>query len=186
MRTVMRLIYKFFSLIYRGVYRFGVMPFKKSMLKRHGKNVYIGCNSSLIYRNISVGNDVSIGENAEFICYKAEINIGDHVMFGPHVFMITGGHRMDVVGRYMKDICHDEKLPENDQDIYLEGDNWIGANTIILKGVTIGKGAVVAAGAVVTQDVPQYSIFGGVPAKLIRMRFNDENILEHERILNGK
>ena len=88
----MRAIYKFFSFIYRGIYRVVVMPFKRAMLKMCGKNVHIGTKSSLIYRNISVGNDVSIGEYATFICYKAEIKIGDHVMFGPHVFMITGGH----------------------------------------------------------------------------------------------
>jgi acetyltransferase-like isoleucine patch superfamily enzyme len=122
------------------------------------------------------------------MCTRAEIKIGDHVMFGPHVFMITGGHRMDIIGRYMKSIGNNEKLPENDQDIIIEGDNWIGANSIILKGVTIGRGAVVAAGAVVTQDVQPYSIVGGVPAKLIKMRFDDETILKHTKALlrNGE
>ena len=90
---------------------------------------------------------------------------------------------MDVIGRYMKDVGHDENLPENDQDIILEGDNWIGANSVILKGVTICRGAVVAAGAVVTQDVPPYSIVGGVPAKIIKMRFDEKTTLEHEGIL---
>lgn len=104
-------------------------------------------------------------------------------MFGPHVFMITGGHRMDVIGRYMKDIRNDEKLPENDQNIVVEGDNWIGANAIILKGVTIGKGAVVAAGAIVTKDVPPYAVVGGVPAKIIKMRFDMQSIRDHEKML---
>ena len=64
-----------------------------------------------------------------------------------------------------------DKLPENDQDIVFEGDNWIGANATILKGVKIGYGAVVAAGAVVTKDVTPYAIVGGVPAKKIRNRY---------------
>lgn len=63
-----------------------------------------------------------------------------------------------------------DKLPENDQDVVFEGDNWIGANAIILKGVTVGKGSVISAGAVVTHNVPAYAIVGGVPAKVIRMR----------------
>ena len=48
--------------------------------------------------------------------------------------MITGSHRMDIVGRYMIDIKNDEKLPENDKDILVEDDVWIGANAIILRG----------------------------------------------------
>ena len=57
-----------------------------------------------------------------------------------------------------------------DKDVVFEGDNWVGANAIILKGVTVGKGSVISAGAVVTHDVPPYAIVGGVPAKVIRMR----------------
>ena len=56
----------------------------------------------------------------------------------------------------------------------------------MVKGVTIGRGSVVAAGAVVTQSFPPYSIIGGVPAKLIKMRFTEEQIREHERLLYGK
>lgn len=97
-----------------------------------------------------------------------------------------GDHRTDVVGRFVDTISDDEKLSENDQDVIIEGDNWIGMNTTILKGVTIGRGCIVAAGAVVNKSTPPYSIVGGVPAKILRMRFTEEQIKEHERILYGK
>jgi maltose O-acetyltransferase len=171
MKMFLKSLYICCNFIVRAWNKVIVMPCRKAMLKECGTGVLIGRNVSMNYSNISVGNDVSIGTNAMFMCTKAEIKIGDHVMFGPHVFMITGGHRMDIIGRPMKSITDSEKLPENDLDIVLEGDNWIGAGAIILKGVVIGKGAVVAAGAVVTKDVPAYSIVGGIPAKVIKMRF---------------
>lgn len=186
MKSIMKIIYKLFNLIYRGTYSILVMPFKRAMLKKCGKNCLIGIGSDLTYHNISIGDNVSIGKNAMFMCTRAEIKIGNNVMFGPHVFMITGGHRIDLIGRYMKSIGNDEKLSENDKDIIVEGDNWIGANSIILKGVTIGRGAVIAAGAIVTKDVPRYAIVGGNPASIIKMRFSSEKIIEHERILYGR
>ena len=72
---------------------------------------------------------------------------------------------------------------EDDEDVIFEGDNWIGANSTILKGVTIGKGAVVAAGSVVSKDVMPYSIVGGVPARIIKMRFNENEMQKHEQLL---
>ena len=104
------------------------------------------------------------------------------MIFGPHPTIITGDHRIDVVGKYIMD--SNEKLPENDAPVVIEDDVWIGANVTILKGVTIGRGSVVAAGAVVTKSCPPYSIIGGVPAKVQKMRFTPEEIVKHESILS--
>ena len=104
-------------------------------------------------------------------------------MFAPRVTIVTGDHRIDLPNRFMDSVKDNEKLSENDKDVVFEGDNWIGTGTIILKGVTVGKGSVIAAGSVVTHDVPKYSIVGGIPAKLIKMRFTDEEIKKSEDIL---
>lgn len=59
-------------------------------------------------------------------------------MFGPGVTIITGNHRMNVIGKYMTELTDAEKEPSDDQPVEMEGDNWVGANVTILKGVTIG------------------------------------------------
>ena len=133
--------------------------------------------------NISIGDNVSIGKYALVMSTIEKIYIGNNIMFAPNVTMITGGHRTNIIGRYMINIMEHEKMPEDDQDIILEGDNWIGANSTILKGVVVGEGSIIAAGAVVTTNVPPYSIVGGVPAKVIKRRFDLNEIDKHRKML---
>ena len=150
-----------------------------------GYNVYFSpLDSVFSYENLYVGNNVCIGYHADFISTRSKIIINDHVIFGPNVSIRGGDHRTDIVGCFIDEIKDCDKLPENDADVIFEGDNWIGMNSIILKGVTIGRGCIVAAGAVVSRDTPPYSIVGGVPAKVLKMRFTEEQIEEHEKILN--
>ena len=178
------MIYKVLDFIGRVWNKIIVSPIKKSALGGCGKNVMLGRRLRMSgSKNLFLGNNVSIGEDARFMCTRAKIVMGDNIMFGPGVTCITGGHRTDVVGRYMISVTNSEKRPEDDRDIIFEGDNWVGANVTILCDVTIGEGSVVAAGAVVTKDVPPYSIVGGVPAKVIKMRFTDVEIAEHKRLL---
>lgn len=68
----------------------------------------------------------------------------------------------------------------------IEDDVWCGTNVTILKGVTIGYGSVVAAGAVVTNSFPPYSIIGGVPAKLIKMRLSKDEASQNDKKLYGE
>ena len=84
------------------------------------------------------------------------------------------------------DVSDNEKLPNNDLPVVIEDDVWCGANVTILKGVTIGHGSIVAAGAVVTKSFPPYSIIGGVPAKLIKKRLSDGEAEENDKKLYGK
>lgn len=134
---------------------------------RVGKDCEIAGNS-----NVTVGNNVNLGSHACILATRAKLTLGDDVFFGPHVTIVTGDHRTDILDRPMAAVGDDEKLPENDQDVVLMGDNWVGTNAVILKGVTVGRGAVVASGAVVNKDVPDYSVVGGVPAKVIGNRLS--------------
>ena len=163
------------------------VPIYKKKMAECGHDVFFSpCDSIFTYRSMYVGNHVHIAYHADFVATRSRIIIGDHVVFGPHVSIRGGDHRVDIVGSYVDDVKDSDKLPENDADVIFEGDNWIGMNVTILKGVTIGKGAIIAAGAVVVHDVPRYSVVGGVVAKVLKYRFNEEEIAKHESLLEQK
>lgn len=161
----------------------------KRNMKYCGKNVYLRPMSSDIKGiwNLSIDDDSLIPKNSVFYCTLAPIVIGKKVIFGPHPTIITGDHRTDIIGKYIMDIEDQDKFEDGinkyDSPVIIEDDVWRGANVTILKGVRIGKGSIVAAGAVVTKSFPPYSIIGGVPAKLIKKRFHDDEIKEHEKLL---
>lgn len=169
-------------------------PVWKRCMRQCGHGVYLRPMSSDIkgLHNLSVGDGTSIPKGSTIYCTDAPCTIGRKVIFGPHPTIITGDHRVDLIGKYIIDVTVVDKTVNGynpyDKPVVIEDDVWVGANVTILKGVTIGRGSVVAAGAVVTRSCPPYSIIGGVPARLIRMRFTSEEIKEHERMLysNGK
>lgn len=155
-----------------------------SMLKTHGENVVFGRNCDLTWRNVSVGNNVYFGADTRIMSTRAEVVIHNDVMFAPGVTIITGNQRYDILGRTMFAITDKEKRPCDDQDVIIESDVWIGAKAIILKGVHIATGSIIAAGACVTSDVPEYSIVGGVPAKVIGYRFTKSDIVKHKHLID--
>lgn len=109
------------------------------------------------------------------------ISIGKYCSFADQISIIAGGeHDKDWVSTYpfidlwkMDELSHLKK-PRFKGNINIGSDVWVGHGVTILSGVNIGDGAIIAAGSVVTKDIPPYSIFGGVPAKLIRYRFDME------------
>lgn len=157
--------------------------FYKRSMRSCGKNVRIHPNTSVFFglNNLTIGNDVSIPRYAHIFCNDAPLTIGNKVVFGPAPTIVTGNHRIDVVGKFIVD-SH-EKLFENDKEVIIEDDIWVGANVTILMGVTVGRGCVIAAGSVVNKSCPPYSIIGGVPAKILKYRFNIDEIIKHEMLL---
>lgn len=170
---------KLFEFIYDNILSF----FYKKSMNSCGKNVKLKPSTSIYFglENLSIGNDVSIPRYSHIFCTEAPLKIGNKVIFGPSPTIVTGNHRIDVVGKFIIDSI--EKIPENDREVIIEDDVWVGANVTILMGVTIGRGSVVAAGAVVNKIFPPYSIIAGIPSKVIKFRFSIDEIIEHELAL---
>lgn len=112
-------------------------------------------------KNISIGSYSSIGQN----CTVSHAKIGDYVMMGPEVMFIVNNHEFA-----RTDIPMEKQGFSGIKAITVEDDVWIGARAILLPGVKIGQGSIIATGAVVTKDVPPYSIVGGNPARVIKKR----------------
>jgi acetyltransferase-like isoleucine patch superfamily enzyme len=143
---------------------------------RHGRNFIFDPHDHFNHSNIEVGDNVSLGTGAVLMATESKILIGSKVMFGPNVTVVGGNHNTTQPGRFMYDVH--EKRAGDDQDVVIEDDVWVGCGAIILKGVRIGRGSVIAAGALVNKDVPPYSVVAGVPARVISVRFKDLEILQ--------
>ncbi|RJF43756.1 sugar O-acetyltransferase [Actinomyces sp. 2119] len=111
------------------------------------------------------GSHTSIGAGCWFntgttLIDDAEIRIGDRVLFGPYVTITTAGHPVDPGLR--------STGAQFSAVVTIEDEAWLGANVTVLPGVTVGRGSVVAAGAVVTANVPPMTVVAGVPARIVR------------------
>jgi len=142
--------------------------FCKRMFANMGENVNIEHGVFFASgRDISIGNNSGIGINCRV---AGPLEIGDDVMIAPNVSIFTQNHETENIHRPMRLQTAPKKK------VTIGNDVWIGANAILLPGVTVGNGAIVAAGAVVTKDVPDFAVVGGNPAKVIKIRTQKEGV----------
>jgi acetyltransferase-like isoleucine patch superfamily enzyme len=128
--------------------------------------------------------DVEIGKYS-YVSFNSIIyhtSIGRYCSIGPNVVVGYGDHPIDMISTsphvYLNDLIYEKHeidtfLVPHFKKVQIENDVWVGANVYIKNGVKIGNGAIIGAGSVVLKDVGDYEIFGGVPAKFIRKRFDD-------------
>ncbi|MDP1863762.1 MAG: CatB-related O-acetyltransferase [Thiobacillus sp.] len=150
----------------------------------HGDDLHLGARTRIwAPSHVRMGNQVYVGKDVHI---EANCRIG-------HFCLVA--NRVAIVGRHDHDFSAvgypvrfspwvgSKRLPSQyaHEEAVIEDDVWLGYGTIVLTGVTVGRGSVVAAGSVVTRDIPPYSIAAGVPAKVIGKRFDDQATIDrHE------
>lgn len=134
----------------------------KRIFKKVGENINIEHGAFFASgRDIEIGDNSGLGLNCRV---TGPLTIGNDVMMGPDVMVFTQNHetsRLDIPMRL-------QTAPK--RAVVIEDDVWIAARVIILPGITIHKGAIIGAGAIVTKDVPEYAVVGGNPARIIKYR----------------
>ncbi len=173
--------------------------FKKSFynkLKHYelaiNRNVELGDNIKIkAIENLTIGKEVKITDGVFLHCgqydkkiRRGKIDIGDYTYIGPNCVLFgegeieIGSYCMIAPGTVITSQQHTftrcdipmRKQPSEHAKIVIEDDVWIGSNAVILPGIRIGQGSVIGAGAVVTKDIPPYSVAVGVPARVIKKR----------------
>lgn len=138
-------------------------------------------------RNFYIYENSNITENSIIMNTRAKFILKKNCITAIGLLVITGNH-LYFPGMWIKDISDSvkdalDKEHKTDQDVVVNEDVWIGSRVTLLSGVHVGRGAIIAAGAVVNKSVPPYAIVGGVPAKFIRFKWTIEEIMEHEKKL---
>lgn len=153
-----------------------------------GRDVHIGIGTIIwAPKRMVIGNNIYFGKYCTIEC---DGYIGNDVIMANQVGLIGRfDHDHKAVGRTIKRApwIGDEDYTGSGRDlrVVIEGDLWIGYGAVILSGVTIRRGAIVAAGSVVSRDVDAFTVVAGAPARPIGMRFSAEEIVLHERLTGG-
>lgn len=148
-----------------------------------GRQARIGYKA-IVREGVEIGNDVVLGDYSYISgprTYVESARIGKFCSIARQTVIDVGNHDHSLVTTHpfiispeFGELIDKSIMVQQKPAPIIGNDVWIGINSIVMRGVSIGDGAVIAANSVVTRDVPPYAIFGGVPAKLIRYRFSDE------------
>lgn len=155
----------------------------RNMIKKIRRIINILKNNALVDNKSSIGDETYIGRYTEVV----ESTIGKYCSIAQGCRIGLYNHYLDSVtthpfinhkayGFINEDYFPNENIQSTRDTVVIKNDVYIGTNVVILRGVTIGDGAVVGAGAIVTKDVPPYAIVVGNPARVMRYRFNEEQI----------
>ena len=176
-----------------GVNKILAYRFRKKWRKRNADNFTLinkyTFDSSKVFVGKGTYGELNIKQFEKTCC---KLSIGNYCSIAPEVdFLTDGEHSYKGISTYPFATRYFDKTIDtlSKGDITIGDDVWIGFRSTIMSGVHIGQGAVVAAGAVVTKDVPPYAIVGGVPAKVIKYRFSSEIIeqllqLDYSKLTN--
>ncbi len=146
-----------------------------------GTHVKIAPGSFLNEKNLYLEDYTMLQEGIRLISNEGRLIVKKYSVVASNCIFIPGTHRLKVgVPFYLAAKYH---IGDEDKQIVIEEDCWVGAGCIVLPGVKIGRGSVVGAGSVVTKDVLPYSVVAGVPAKIIAVKFREEDVLLHEQVL---
>jgi acetyltransferase-like isoleucine patch superfamily enzyme len=145
------------AIIHHSV-RMDTPPYRKFWLGDYSVVESFACINNAV-GDVIIGNHTRIGLHNTII---GPVTIGSHVNLAQGITITALNHNFDDSEKRI------DQQGISTKEVVLEDDIWVGANAVILPGVTIGKHAVVAAGAIVTKDVPPHSLVAGVPAKVIR------------------
>jgi len=151
----------------------------KYKFKKVGSNLHLSKNLHVRANSVSVGDNVFIGPYVRLSLN--EIFIDDYSMLASYSSIVGGDHKFDVVGTPMRFSGRNVE-----KKVIIEKDVWVGHRSIIMHGVRLSEGSVIAAGSVVTKDVEPYTIVAGVPAKFIRYRFSSKlECIQHSQKIKG-
>lgn len=143
---------------------------EKSGTLRLRNHAWIGAQASIHSKKITIGRNSAVHAFGTLI---GEVSIGDNVMIAKNVFISSGKHHYTIQPELpikLQDGIYAKTHGIYSKEVIIEDDVWIGANCVIMSGISIGKGSIIGANSVVTADVPPYSVVAGSPAKKIKNR----------------